>query len=296
MKAKKISLKIILLLLFISLFGGIIGGVITFYFINYQDWNKENSEIIIEKQVYIESSQIIDVIKKISPSIVSIVIKKDLPKYKEHILKSNDPFYEGSMLRSPFSLSGIDQDRSKDTRYESKKVGGGTGFIVTADGIIVTNEHVVTDKSANYIVILNNGVEYNANIIKTDKDSDIAMLQLESDKTIDGLPVVKFGDSNKIQIGQQVIAIGNAVSEYANTVSTGVVSAKGRSITAGSIIISKNLNNLIQTDASINSGNSGGPLINLDGQVIGINTAFLASDNGISFAIPINEVKTILKK
>lgn len=207
-----------------------------------------------EKLILEESSAITDSVSKVSPAVVSISTSKNVT-----------------------DLFG----RS----YE--QTGGGTGFIITNDGLIATNKHVVSDENAEYTVFTSDGKNYSAKIMATDPANDLAVIKIEAT----GLPVVDLGDSDKLSVGQWVVAIGNALGEFDNTVTVGVISAKDRKITASGGGTSENLEGLLQTDAAINSGNSGGPLINLKGQVIGINTAVAGSAQNIGFAIPINSVK-----
>jgi serine protease Do len=165
----------------------------------------------------------------------------------------------------------------------------GCGFIVSADGMIVTNKHVVADKEASYTVFTNDGKKYKAKVLARDPMQDVAIVKIEAT----GLPVVKLGDSDGIRLGQAAVAIGNALGEYRNTVSVGIISGLARTVTASSQggSDSETLEGVIQTDAAINPGNSGGPLINLKGEVIGINTAVVSGANNIGFSIPINNVK-----
>lgn len=206
-----------------------------------------------------EQSVTIDVVKKVSPSVVSI-----------------------TAIQSRLDFFGRVQ----------KAKGAGTGFVVSADGLILTNKHVVSDANAEYSVFTSDGKEYKAEIKATDPVYDIAFVKIDAK----GLAPVEIGDSDKIQVGQSVIAIGNALGQYQNTVTTGVVSAIGRAIEAGDETGSEaeTLENMIQTDAAINSGNSGGPLINSGGQVIGMNTAVDQQGQGLGFAIPINFAKSAL--
>ena len=298
-KKPRLSFGIIISFLIVALIGGIIGGGLTISFLNINQ-NADQTETpvqVVEKQVYVEDSQIIQTVKEISPSVVSIVITKDMPLYRERIFTFEDPFFSDPFFNFPFSVPELDTDEEGNVKSQKTKVGGGSGFIVTADGLIVTNRHVVADSDADYTVILNDSTEYSAEAVSVDTVNDIAVLKIESEdgEPIDGLSAVKLGNSDKIQIGQKVIAIGNALAEYENTVTTGVISAKGRSITAGSMYSTENLLNLIQTDAAINPGNSGGPLVNLNGEVIGINTAIAAGAQGIGFAIPINDVMSVIE-
>jgi serine protease Do len=170
----------------------------------------------------------------------------------------------------------------------------GTGIIVSADGLIMTNRHVVSDVSATYTVKTSGGKELkNARVVARDTFNDIAFMRVD-DKD---LPAATVGDSAAIQVGQKVVAIGNALGQLQNTVTEGIVSGIGRPVTAGSASdgTSEQLTNMLQTDAAINPGNSGGPLVNLDGQVIGMNTA-VAGDGaqGIGFAIPANDVTALI--
>lgn len=203
-----------------------------------------------------EQSQTIEVVKKVSPSVVSITS-------------------EGSAL----GLFGSVQ----------KTKGAGTGFIVESNGLIATNKHVVSDKNAKYSVFTSDGEEYKAEVKALDPLNDIAFLKIDGKS----LPVAELGDSDGLQVGQSVVAIGNALGQYQNTVTTGVVSGVGRAIEAGDSSggSAETLENVIQTDAAINPGNSGGPLANIDGQVIGINTAIDQQGQLIGFAIPINMIK-----
>lgn len=169
--------------------------------------------------------------------------------------------------------------------------GGGTGFIISSDGLIATNKHVVSTAAATYQVLTSEGKQYDMEVIATDPVADLAIVKINASN----LPVVDLGDSSALVLGQKVIAIGNALGEYQNTVTSGIVSGIGRIVIAGDGAgSSERLEGVIQTDAAINPGNSGGPLINLLGQVIGINTAVDAQANGVGFAIPINSVKSAM--
>jgi serine protease Do len=177
--------------------------------------------------------------------------------------------------------------------------GAGTGIVLTQDGLIVTNRHVVPAGTTSVSVTLSDGTQYdNVTVIGRTgtKDSlDIAFLKIQDTKGKKLTPA-KIGDSSKIQVGDPVVAIGNALGQFQNTVTSGIISGYGRSIQASDSTGSstESLENLFQTDAAINQGNSGGPLINLDGKVIGINTAIAASGNSIGFAIPINDVQGLI--
>lgn len=239
-----------------------------------------------------DESAVVRAVEKVSPAVVSIIVSKDLPKVEQYY---GDPF--GSDFFRDFfgdSFGGMDfgfpQYRQNGT--EKREIGGGTGFIISADGYIVTNKHVVSDPEAEYTVLMNNEKKYTAKVLARDTMNDLAVIKVEAKD----LPVVELGDSSGIKVGQSVIAIGNALGEFRNTVSTGVISGLARSIIAGgSGAGAEQLVGVIQTDAAINSGNSGGPLLNNAGQVIGINTAVAQGAQSIGFAIPINEVKNAIE-
>lgn len=175
-----------------------------------------------------------------------------------------------------------------------KQMGNGTGFLISADGFILTNKHVVNaaDKeTGEFRVTLNSGKKYYAQLIDEDPINDLAVLKI-FDKD---LPFVELGDSDKLAIGSTVIAIGNVLGRYENSATKGIVSALGRSLTANSGAGKPEaLNNIIQTDANINVGNSGGPLIDLRGRVIGVNTAVDSAGAAIGFALPINDVRPVI--
>lgn len=169
----------------------------------------------------------------------------------------------------------------------------GTGMIVTEDGYIITNKHVINDASA-VTVVLDDGTTYkDVKVVAVDPLNDAAYLKI---KDVSGLPTVKLGNSNTVTVGEQVIAIGNALGEYQNTVTAGIISGTGRTLTATdeSGSLSENLVGMLQTDAAINGGNSGGPLVNAAAEVIGINTAYSSSAENMGFAIPISSVKGML--
>ncbi|MBU2545161.1 trypsin-like peptidase domain-containing protein [Patescibacteria group bacterium] len=172
--------------------------------------------------------------------------------------------------------------------------GGGTGFLVSEDGLILTNKHVVLDEKAEYTVFTSDGEEFSAKVLARDPLQDLAIIKISQEDKL--FPVLELGDSDDLRPGQTVIAIGNALAEFKNTVSTGVVSGLGRTITASGGTFVETLEDIIQTDAAINKGNSGGPLLNLEGKVIGINTAMALDAQSIGFAIPINKAKRAIEQ
>ena len=221
----------------------------------------------------------IESVKKVAPSVVSVVISKYLPKIKG-IYPS--PFF------NPFFFGDVEEGAK-----EKIKVGGGSGFIVHPDGLILTNKHVVFDPDAEYTALTIDGKEYPAKVVSRDPINDIAVLKIQAK----GLPSVRLGNSSKLELGQTVIAIGNALGMFSNTVSKGIISGLSRSISAslGEKGEMEHLRGVLQTDVAINQGNSGGPLINLDGEVIGINTAIIYGAQNIGFSIPINWAKQDLE-
>jgi serine protease Do len=225
-------------------------------------------------------SDVIDVVDAVNPAVVSIVITKDVPKL-ERIID------EGA--QSPFGFFSFPQYRQNGT--EEKEIGGGSGFLVSDDGYIVTNAHVVSDDGANYTVYFNDESQYDGEVVSSDATLDIAVLKID----ITDAPYLEFGDSDTVQVGQTVIAIGNALGEFRNTVSVGVISGLSRSITAGSGGSSEFLADVLQTDAAINPGNSGGPLLDLAGKVIGVNVATSSGGENISFSLPSNAVKAAVE-
>lgn len=175
----------------------------------------------------------------------------------------------------------------------STSLGLGTGMIVTENGYILTNEHVSGAKYTTCYVTLPNGKSYKANVVWSDSDIDLAIVKINAKN----LNYVTFGDSSTVKVGEKVYAIGNPIGyEFQRTVTSGIVSAVNRTITIEEENKSSYMEDLIQTDATINPGNSGGPLINSQGEVIGINSVKITSAEGIGFAVPINTVKAIVQK
>jgi serine protease Do len=235
---------------------GVLGAAL---FMRFMPASQKNA-VEQSKQVTLqENSATIDLVKKVGPSVVSI--------------------NTSTTVQSFFGAQ--------------EQEGAGTGVIVSSDGLILTNKHVV--QGASTVTVTNtDGKQFQGKILAVDSTNDIAFVKVEAT----GLPAAELGDSENVEVGQKAIAIGNALGEYSNTVTTGVISGKQRPVQAsdgqGN---TETLTNLFQTDAAINPGNSGGPLLNIDGQVIGINTAVASGNNAqnIGFAIPINQVKGALE-
>lgn len=217
-----------------------------------------NSETVVSQ----EGDVIAGVASKVSPSVVSIVTE------------STSQNYFG---------------------YSTSQESAGTGIIISSDGYVMTNKHVVSSTTKSIQVVTADGTTYKGvSFVGSDPNNDVSFIKI---KDVSNLTAVKLGDSSAMKVGQKVVAIGNALGEYQNTVTTGIISALGRPVTAGDETgtETEQLENLIQTDAAINSGNSGGPLVNLSGEVIGMNTAVASDAQGIGFAIPINDMKGMVK-
>ncbi len=220
-----------------------------------------------------------DLAEKLKPCVVNISTTKTI---RGGGFRS--PFGQGTPFERYFGRDDFFERFFGDIpQREFKQKSLGSGFIISADGYIFTNNHVV-EQADKILVKLSDGKEYEAKVIGKDAKTDIALIKI---KPSDSLPVAEIGDSDKLRVGDWVMAIGNPFG-LEQTVTAGIVSAKGRVIGAGPY------DNFIQTDASINPGNSGGPLFNMEGKVIGINTAIVAQGQGIGFAIPISMAKTIL--
>ncbi len=281
---------IILLCVLISTVFGFFAGIISGSFF-YFELNQQVQELQQSFGAGAQSAEghgfqeqaVIKAAKGVSPAVVSIIISKDMPIVEEYYIE-------------PFGFR-VPQYRQKGV--EKKEIGGGTGFVVSEDGLILTNKHVVLDEEAEYTVLTNDGQRFPAKVSDKDPFQDFAVLKINREQVIDGqgghilkpFPVVKLGDSDKLKIGQTVIAIGNALGEFRNTVSVGVISGLGRTITASGGGLTERIEDVIQTDAAINQGNSGGPLLNLKGEVIAINVAKAEDAQNIGFAIPINYAK-----
>ncbi|MDD4930832.1 MAG: trypsin-like peptidase domain-containing protein [Candidatus Colwellbacteria bacterium] len=226
---------------------------------------------------------VIEAVEAASPSVVSIVVSKDVPIIENCPVSPFGGLLGGTEFYVPCP--------SQSGKTETKKIGGGTGFVASADGLILTNKHVVSDKNASYTVFLAEGNEkYTAKVMSLDEVDDIAILKIEAS----GLKPLTLGNSDSVRLGQTAIAIGNALGEYKNTVSVGVISGKGRTVTASGPSGYETVDGVFQTDAAINPGNSGGPLLNLKGEVIGINTAVASGAENIGFSVPSNKVRRAL--
>lgn len=221
------------------------------------------------------------VVEKSVPAVVSIVVSAKVPVIERY-------FEE---LQGPWKGFQIPRTRQVGTKLE--EVGGGSGFFVSRDGYIVTNKHVVSDESAEYSVVTNEGDTYKARVIAKDPFFDIAVVKIDGH---DDFPSLSFVKEDSLRLGETVIAIGNALAEFPNSVSVGVVSGLSRNIVAGDgRSFNESLEGVIQTDAAINRGNSGGPLLNDQGLVAGVNVAVAGGGENIGFAIPGGIVRNIVE-
>ena len=255
------GLLLVIGIVFLSLLAGGVGSFL------YATFGKQEVTVLPQgydgnNVVTKQEQNIADVAAKVSPSVVSILTKTQSGGF------------------SPYTANEED--------------GAGTGIIISKDGYILTNNHVI-DGASTVTVVDANGTTYdNVKVLGRDPLNDVAFLKING---VNNLKPAELGDSKTIRIGQSVVAIGNALGQYQNTVTSGIISGTGRSITAsldGSDSNSEDLSDLIQTDAAINPGNSGGPLVNMAGQVIGINTAIASDASNVGFVIPISSEKGVI--
>ncbi len=273
---------------FLSLFLGLWGGSMAFLYL-FQDLSfssEISGQFPTEPYVFTVSDlerRITGVVENSSKSVVSISVYKKVPVYETVYI---NPFRD---LGSPFEIL-IPELKKKGTRRE--KVASGTGFFVRGDGVVVTNKHVIA-QGEEFEITLNSGKTLPATLWAKDPLFDIAFLKVKEENNFPALPL---GDSETLKIGQFVIAVGNVLGEFQNSVSFGVVSGLGRRVIASGGAETEVLEGVIQTDAAINRGNSGGPLLNLRGEVVGMNTAVAIGAENVGFAIPINRIKVDLAK
>jgi S1-C subfamily serine protease len=283
-----------ILFLVFSLLFGYTGAQL--YFETNKDLGLENIKQSVDEEIEKEMNQesldfesqedlVISAVKKVSPSVVSILASRDLPAIQNEFSPFQDPFFQ------EFFGDDFRVEPSPEGETQTQELSSGSGFIISEDGYIITNKHVVAYDDVDYSVVLNNEKTYKATVIDRDTITDLAVLKIESQEK---LHTVELGDSSNLEVGQTVIAIGNALGEFSNTVSTGVISGLSRTVVAGGAGNIEKLTNVIQTDASINPGNSGGPLLDSSGKVIGINTAIASRAQNIGFAISINEAKSVI--
>ncbi len=303
---RKLIILIVVLVVILGIYSGIqvylpqVGSFISSQSIN-NNLNNSNSGPQEKVKVVSEESVTINAVKTVGPSVVTV---EEISSNSQNQQQQLNPYFNpfGGMFGSPFGNGGGSSNGGNSSGGNSSggsisnPVAIGSGFIISSNGLIVTNKHVVSDPGS-YVVITSNDKTYKVQQIYQDPQNDIAVIKINpSDNPGQVLKPVTLGNSNNLQVGQFVVAIGTALGEFRNTVTTGVVSGLGRGITAGDQFAgeTENLSDVIQTSAAINPGNSGGPLINDANQVIGINTAVAQNGQNIGFALPINTVKDAL--
>ena len=281
--------SVVLISVVLSMFTGFFAGGISYSYINnMRDNDNKNKDsqnkvdLVRDLNLTKEQSELVNIVEKVNPSVVSITISKDVAVGNTQRISPFDFFFgPGTGIQLPEQQVPI-----QDMPTQKREVGGGSGFIVSSDGLIMTNKHVVSEKDATYTVVFPSGEKLEAKVVDIHPTQDLAILKVEKDNLVP----LEFGDSSQIKVGQTAIAIGNSLNQFENTVSKGIVSGLSRTIVASdqSGMNMEQLSNIIQTDAAINQGNSGGPLLDLDGKVIGINVAVAANAQGIGFALPSN--------
>lgn len=251
-------------------------------------WGGSGQSLMSESAAADSPSAIPDMVERVNPAVVSVVVTKDVPIYER--------YYEEYNPWDGWGFGGFSIPRVREKGTEEREVGGGSGFIVSEDGLVVTNRHVVSDTDARYSILTNKGDSYEVEVLARDTLLDIAVLRIVGYTGTEPLPHLSFGVSATLRPGESVVAIGNALGEFRNSVSVGVVSGLARSITAtdgrGN---SEDLREVIQTDAAINPGNSGGPLLNLAGEVVGVNVATSQGADNVGFALPADVVKGVVQ-
>lgn len=222
-----------------------------------------------------------DVVETAIPAVASIIVSADVPIIER--------YYDDSL--GPFGRFFGSIPRERQIGTQRQEIGGGTGFFVSADGYLVTNRHVVDQEGVDYSVVTNNGEMHEVAVVAIDPVLDVAILKVEAETDF---PFLNFSQIEDLRLGEPVIAIGNALAEFPNSVSVGVVSGLSRNIIASDGWRSQEaLEGVIQTDAAINRGNSGGPLLNTAGEVIGVNVAVAGSGENIGFALPASVVSAV---
>ena len=235
-----------------------------------------------------QETAVVSVVEAANDAVVSVVVRQEVPVY-ERVYEEFDPF--GGLFGG-----GVMVPQVRERGSELREVGGGSGFVVSDSGLVVTNRHVVSADDAIYSVVFSDGQMYDVAVVARDTVLDVAILQIQSRGEDTEFPYLSFGRSSDLQLGQTVVVIGNALAEFNNTVSVGVVSGLSRSIVAQNRRgMPEQLDQVIQTDAAINPGNSGGPLLNLRGEVVGVSVATSRFGENISFALPADTVARVVR-
>lgn len=259
-RAQIISISAVVALITALLTSVLSGGIAVL--VNRQMYRSDKSNIEAQRQVVSSEGEVIaDIAEKVGPSVVSILVERQL---------GGDVFFGPRAAQS-----------------------AGTGLIIDSSGLILTNKHVVPSGVGDVTIMMSDGTRYDSvKVVGRDPLNDLAFLKVDNPRNFQA---ARLGNSDAIRIGQKVVAIGNTLGEFQNSVTSGIISGIGRPVAASGGTGSEQLTNLLQTDAAINSGNSGGPLLNLSGEVIGINTAIAAGAENVGFAIPINEAKGLIE-
>lgn len=246
----------------------------------------EQTQALLLPGISTHEQAVTSAVKVASPAVVSIVLTADVPILEQSFGNPFEDFFGG---RLPFEFQ-VPQLEQRGT--QRREIGGGSGFLISADGLILTNRHVVDRENVEYTVFTNDGKRHEAKVVTRDPALDLAVVKIEGNS----FPFLALGNSDDLITGQTAIAIGNALAELRNTVSVGVISGLSRSIVAGDELgQTELLEQVVQTDAAINPGNSGGPLLNLRGQVVAVNVAVAFGSENIGFAIPINESQAVIQ-
>ncbi len=294
----------------ISLISGFVGALICLFVLVFGLWytklgpkflgqgiiNTASMPSVITHSEH--DSEVISAVNKAMPAVVSISISQNVAvdQYQSDVPSGNGMNdYMQNLFEQLFGQkyqAPTQQQEQGSQNQQTKKleVGGGSGFFVTSDGLLITNKHVVDLEGAEYTVITSEGKKYPAKVVARDPVLDLAVLKVEGKN----FPTLSFADSSTLQVGQTAIAIGNSLGQK-NTVSVGVISGLGRSIVAADQQGYENLDEVVQTDAAINPGNSGGPLLDLDGNVVGINVAIVDGSQSVGFALQSNSVRGVVE-
>lgn len=246
-----------------------------------------DQEALILPGVSTHEQAVTTAVKAAAPAVVSIVLTADVPVLERGFFNPFEDFFGGNPLGPQFQVPQLQQRGT-----ERREIGGGSGFLIASDGLILTNRHVVDREGVEYTVFTTDGNRHTASVVVVDPALDLAVIKIEGN----GFPFLALGNSDELVAGQTVIAIGNALAELRNTVSVGVISGLSRSVVAGDELGQMELlEQVVQTDAAINPGNSGGPLLNLRGQAMAVNVATAFGSENIGFAIPINEAQAVIE-
>lgn len=222
-----------------------------------------------------DEKAVVKVVKRIDPAVVSVVVTKDIPVLERSLLRQGSGFFTVE---------------TKEVGSKSEVVSGGTAFFIRPEGLLITNQHVVSDGDASYSILTNRGNSYLVDVLARDSKYDLALLKVRTPN--EQFSIVPFSKSDQVNLGQTVIAFGNALGEFTNTISKGIISGEGRSVSDN---LGRTHTDVLQTDAAINSGSSGGPLVNTRGELIGVNFSIISSAQSIAFAVPVSAVKRMLE-